>query len=115
MLRKNARRGRKSALANKSQRDEWLNGEIYKIDKEIQKKKTDIANCNYEIKEIFRQKGRRDLVEGFYGMAIDFIVVPEEFMICTEAAIGEKLFQFIMKSNKVAKAYIAVSNISYSF
>ena len=34
----NARRGRKSAFANQSQRDEWLNGEIYKIDKEIQKK-----------------------------------------------------------------------------
>ena len=85
---------------------------MHRLNQLMGKGTTNAISSFAKIKEIFRQKGRRDLVEGFYAMAIDIFVVPEELMTCTEAAIGEKLFQFIMKSNKVAKAYIAVSNIS---
>jgi len=62
------------------------------------------------VKEHFRKRKMQDLVDGYYGMVIDYISCDEEFYTCTEAAAGSKFFNFVMKDVRVAKAYIQEMN-----
>lgn len=58
------------------------------------------------VRETFRKQGKMNLVNNYYGMAIDYISCQEEFYKCVEAASGSKLFNFVMKDVKTVKAYI---------
>jgi len=45
-------------------------------------------------------------ISGVYGLLIDLIEIPENFRMCCDIGIGNKLFSFIVDDDETAKSLV---------
>ena len=58
--------------------------------------------------KVSQEVKKRD-IPGVYGLLIDLIEIPEEFRICSDIGVGNKLFSFVVDNDDTAKILVDIN------
>nr|CAB3266386.1 structural maintenance of chromosomes protein 3-like [Phallusia mammillata] len=63
-----------------------------------------------KVREVFRQRGQMDLVDGYKGMLIENFRCSKNFFTCVEVTAGGKLFNHIVSTDRIGTKYLNEMN-----